>query len=501
MKMTKKSKKRALISSLVVMAICFTMLIGSTFAWFTDSASSTGNVITTGTLDVKLTQKDANGNYTEVNGPVFDNVLWEPNATYVEYFRIENAGTLALKLGVALNVTDVTKNLNEVLEYAVVEGTTVSGWTSGTAVAVGNNVTTIDGLTLAPRATYDFALAVHMDHNAGNTYQDASITFDVNVAATQATYESDTFGDKYDAGAGVPTVATADEFVAALANGGEVALANDITLTSKAVITEDTVIYGNGNTITYTGSDRVITVENTTPDVNLTVSGLNIVTTGYSNRGINYNASGNLVVENCSITSENGRINYAISLPGSSANANVTIKNTTVDSYICVNVWGANSVVNVINCNFTSTSTTTDAASAIAVNKDSATAAEGAVINVTGGTIKAVYSNETTLTPDAIRSRANNVTVNVDTTATIIGGIDTIPSVANITYPGTTDFYTYTDIQSAINKVVRDNAGTIVLLADITVDTLEVNGNVTIVTNGYTFTYGTTTGTGTLNVQ
>ena len=164
-----KATKRALFSSVLAIFLCFTMLLGTTFAWFTDSVTSANNKIQAGTLDVKLTQKDANGNYTEVDGPVFDNVLWEPNATYVEYFRVENAGSLALKFGVALNVTAVTNNLNEVLEYAVVDGTSLTSWNGGTAVAVGNNVTTIDGITLAPAGEencyYDFALAVHMDHN------------------------------------------------------------------------------------------------------------------------------------------------------------------------------------------------------------------------------------------------------------------------------------------------------------------------------------------------
>ena len=48
----KKSTKRALLVSAMAMVICFTMLLGTTFAWFTDSASSNGNIIKSGTLNI-----------------------------------------------------------------------------------------------------------------------------------------------------------------------------------------------------------------------------------------------------------------------------------------------------------------------------------------------------------------------------------------------------------------------------------------------------------------
>ena len=210
MKMTKKTQKRALVSSLVVIALCFTMLIGTTFAWFTDSASSTGNTITTGTLDIVFSQYDAGASdYVEITdstAPIFGaDVLWEPNATYVKYFRVENAGSLALKFNVALLVTNASANLNEVLAYNLVEGATptnaVTAWTEGTPVALGNNATDATNIVLESGETYDFAIAVHMDKDAGNSYQNASILFNINVAATQATYEEDSFGTDYDANA------------------------------------------------------------------------------------------------------------------------------------------------------------------------------------------------------------------------------------------------------------------------------------------------------------
>ncbi|MBQ3141672.1 MAG: hypothetical protein IJC25_06895, partial [Clostridia bacterium] len=72
-------------------------------------------------------------------------------------------------------------------------------------------------------------------------------------------------------------VGTADDLTAALANGGEIKLTGDITISSKLSIAADTVIEGAGHTLTYTGSDRVIDVPKTTNGADLTVNNLTIV--------------------------------------------------------------------------------------------------------------------------------------------------------------------------------------------------------------------------------
>ena len=52
-----KTTKKALFSSVVALVLCFTMLLGTTFAWFTDSVTSANNVIQSGNLDVVLEYK------------------------------------------------------------------------------------------------------------------------------------------------------------------------------------------------------------------------------------------------------------------------------------------------------------------------------------------------------------------------------------------------------------------------------------------------------------
>ena len=57
--MTKhRSTKHALLMSVLSLIMCLSMFIGSTFAWFTDSVTSSGNRIQSGTLDVALEMWD-----------------------------------------------------------------------------------------------------------------------------------------------------------------------------------------------------------------------------------------------------------------------------------------------------------------------------------------------------------------------------------------------------------------------------------------------------------
>ena len=58
-----KSTKRALVSSALAILMCVAMLIGTTFAWFTDTASTGVNKIQAGNLDIELQMKDNNDNW------------------------------------------------------------------------------------------------------------------------------------------------------------------------------------------------------------------------------------------------------------------------------------------------------------------------------------------------------------------------------------------------------------------------------------------------------
>ena len=219
---TKKATKRALLTSVMALVMCVVMLVGTTFAWFTDTASTAVNKIQAGNLDVELLmyKKITDESYDYVNiskerEPIFDSdtstvaqnnnldTLWEPGKTQVAYLAIKNEGNLALKYKVALNVTNPVdgKDLYKVMQYAIVPNAQPSSaptaWTTGSNVTVGQQPVSGE-VSLAVGATHYFALLVHMDEMAGNEYKNGKVEFDLTVYATQDTVESDSFDNTYD---------------------------------------------------------------------------------------------------------------------------------------------------------------------------------------------------------------------------------------------------------------------------------------------------------------
>ena len=198
----RKSTKRALLGSVMAMVLCMAMLVGATFAWFTDTASTGVNKIQAGKLDVALEMKDASGNWVSAEGKMLDfvkaaageQVLWEPGCTYtLPELRVVNNGNLALKYKVAITGINGSAKLNEAIE-----------WTIGD-VAMGTEQ------HLAAGESSAFTIKGHMKESAGNEYMNESIDgIAITVVATQDTVESDSFDKDYDADAEYPVVAVGD---------------------------------------------------------------------------------------------------------------------------------------------------------------------------------------------------------------------------------------------------------------------------------------------------
>ena len=224
MQTNRNSTRRSLLVSATALILSIAMLVGTTFAWFTDTASTGVNKIQAGNLDVQLLMYDGTTNdYIDISNDsrkIFgtDSIaqnnnaqtLWEPGKTQVAYLAIKNNGNLALKYKVALDVDNVSKNLYEVMEYAITPDATntspVTAWTSGNSVVEGTQVVATD-VSLPVGATHKFALSVHMKEEAGNTYQNGEVNFDLTVYATQDTVESDSHDNQYDKNAQYPDVA------------------------------------------------------------------------------------------------------------------------------------------------------------------------------------------------------------------------------------------------------------------------------------------------------
>ena len=254
----RKSTKRALLGSVMAMVLCLAMLVGATFAWFTDTASTGVNKIQAGNLDVALEMKDASGNWVSAEGKTLDFVkaadakgeaiLWEPGCTYtLPELRVVNNGNLALKYKVAITGINGSAKLNEVIDWTI------------------NDADLSADHSLSAGATSE-ALTIkgHMKESAGNEYMNESIDgIAITVVATQDTVESDSFGKTYDKDAEYPiTVTTGDELQSIVNNATapvNIVLANSIT-TNNFVIPEDkdVTLDLNGRTVTNAESHTIL---------------------------------------------------------------------------------------------------------------------------------------------------------------------------------------------------------------------------------------------------
>ena len=272
--MAKKHTKKALFTSVMSLVLCFAMLVGTTFAWFTDSVASGLNNIVSGNLDVELIR---NGS-VKVDDKVqlFNTVsLWEPGMVAYENLSVKNAGNLALKYTLSINYANQNElnghKLSDVLQVAVVDQD-VTGMTredvlklaqasnnKGTLATFSMQGELVEGGATTPKNFVIFWEPGADDnrYNAKNGAETSDgeplqINFGVNVYATQLPHERDSFGPEYDANTAVK-VTTPGELITAIANGGSVSLENDITIVDYSIVIPEGVSVAlnlNGKTIT-----------------------------------------------------------------------------------------------------------------------------------------------------------------------------------------------------------------------------------------------------------
>jgi len=221
----KNATRSALFTSIISLLLCVSMLVGTTFAWFTDSVVSGNNVIAAGNLDIELEYYDGSS-WKTVNGAteLFTGNLWEPGHTEVVYLKLSNLGTLALKYHLGINIASETEGTNVAGEtfklsdhiyMGVVENaepTYTSREAAITAAKGGANGIIGAGYTKSGSMTADaadlhLAVVVYMPETVGNeaNYMTGTarpeINLGINLFATQLENESDSFGPDYDKGA------------------------------------------------------------------------------------------------------------------------------------------------------------------------------------------------------------------------------------------------------------------------------------------------------------
>lgn len=236
--------KKALRGSLFALFLCIVLLIGTTFAWFTDTASTGVNKIQSGNLKVGLEYKAADGSWKDATNTTLqfqkaadaenEQILWEPGCKYkLPEIRVVNKGNLALKYTMKVTGVEGDQKLNEVIDWTI-DGTALADKDGNLAAGSEANPTVSEPMTIQG----------HMQESAGNEYQNLSIDgISITVYATQDTVESDSFGSDYDANA-----TSADELKAALKNGGNINISKNIytdntdTRAARMIISKPTTL-------------------------------------------------------------------------------------------------------------------------------------------------------------------------------------------------------------------------------------------------------------------
>lgn len=282
--MKKTSTKRSLIMSLLSMVICIVMLIGSTFAWFTDTETSKVNKISSGNLDIGVyyaTPADVvNGDIPEENWKALNEneavfneaALWEPGYTEAVFFKFVNEGSLALQYQLKVDILEevIGKSAtgadiqlsNYIQAYACnnfawnykeflfterndatnpagapnpFHDTLYNAANGAVATPNGDNPLSLDSWQWLEDDEITYAtLVLWMPTNVGNEANHdgtnvPSIDLGVSVVATQYTKENDTFGNQYDKDAEFPNLVFDSKDVnEKLEDGENVMFADDV---------------------------------------------------------------------------------------------------------------------------------------------------------------------------------------------------------------------------------------------------------------------------------
>lgn len=286
----RKSTRHALLMSSISLLLCVSMLVGTTFAWFTDSVTSGVNQIVAGNLDVEVYYGDpADENSIKDVAKLFDDVngkpiLWEPGAVAYEKLTVANLGSLALKYQMTVTFDGATeapegKTLADVLKVAVVDATALTDRDAALTAAKAAGGALLKEFTLSGKLDSDkdlvadaetsktYGVVIYWepgandnDFNMNNENQGTklSINLGIKLVATQLTAEEDSWDETYDENAWADgmQVFSADDLQAAFASGVEkIVLGADIESENGFIIEKDAAINLNGHTLTATGDN------------------------------------------------------------------------------------------------------------------------------------------------------------------------------------------------------------------------------------------------------
>ena len=343
--MKKSTTKTSLVASIAALVLCCAMLIGTTFAWFTDTASTAVNSIQAGKLDIALemkvnnewvTAEDKTLSWVKAAGGENEAVLWEPGCTYrLPELRIVNNGNLALKYKIRISGIVGDAELLEVISFTYGDGI---------------NIDTEVSLT-PQQATEGFIIEGHMSESAGNEYQGLSIEgIAITVVATQDTVEHDSNDNQYDVNAEYPvaanTQAELNDVIASAQSGS--AIPTKVVLPAGNFKLEDGTAQNKNITISGT-ADTVVTVVGDTGNQLNYQNGATLAFEGVTIQGQTAGDFGG-IAHVAKTTFVNCTFNGKLTLYGDATFINCTFNNK---SDYAIWTWGAKNA-EFIGCTFNS---------------------------------------------------------------------------------------------------------------------------------------------------
>ena len=257
--------KKSLIASGISLAVSVALMVGSTFAWFTDSVTNKGNKIQAGSLKIgayaydldmdgtgdSFTVADVNGgnefkfeatpqDLKTNNSPIINETLWEPGKSNAKLLKVVNEGTLAAEIKLDFETSGELEGALWFDFVKVVNGRIAGNFEKRPMNTLGAVAQALELPIIKKGDTIQFILVYGMYEEAGNEYMGDSFTADVTILAKQYTYEKDGFGSSdYDENAKYPA-ATNTEFVTSLKNGGTVTAAGAFKWSDAVKMTGDT---------------------------------------------------------------------------------------------------------------------------------------------------------------------------------------------------------------------------------------------------------------------
>ena len=366
-----RQTKRALLTSVMALVMCVVMLLGTTFAWFTDTATANVNTIKSGNLEVVLQVKDSNGDWITSNRALTwvkdaagsgQELLWEPGASYnLEEFRILNNGNLNLKYKVIISGATGDTMLLDVIDFSGKITDANGVVTDLSSVSMNSTTPVILDRALAAGKADTITLNGTMQTSANNTYMSKTVdTITIAVYATQATGEYDSTTDQYDKNAQYPEVS-----YAMVSTQGELNDALKNPTDANGNPTKDVAVEMPANSTFTLDNDIANESNNNGKSRNVTFIGdgsqtVDVVTNAITAEGgeLNYQRGSSFTFENLTIQAGEGNfdgivcdeltykdctIKGKLTLFGKATFINCTFENNMADQY-SIWTWGGTDV-------------------------------------------------------------------------------------------------------------------------------------------------------------